>query len=76
MFFIIKKNSNYFSRYDPSKLSRIIGFLWEGKTKTSKKDYFIQNLPPPTFFKQSSLNFYSLIFIQLQKMLLWKKDFF
>ena len=54
-------------RYDQSKLGRITGSLWEGKTKTGKKNYFIQNLPPPTFFKQSSLNFYSLIFVQKQK---------
>ena len=51
-------------RYDQSKLGRITGSLWEGKTKTGKKNYFIQNLPPPTFFKQSSSNFHSLIFIQ------------
>ena len=31
----------YFLRYEQSKLGRITGSLWEGKTKTAKKDYFI-----------------------------------
>ena len=61
---MVLKNSNYFFRYDQSKSDRITGSLWEGKTKTAEKDYFIQNLSPPTFFKQSSSNFHSLIFIQ------------
>ena len=30
-----------FLRYDQSKSGHIIGSLWEGKTKTAKKDYFI-----------------------------------
>ena len=41
MLFIVLKNSYYFFRYDQSKSGRIIGSLWEGKTKIGKKDYFI-----------------------------------
>ena len=39
--FMVLKNLNYFLRYDQSKSSGIIESLWEGKTKTAKKDYFI-----------------------------------
>ena len=34
----------------------------EKKTKTAKKDYFIENLSPLIFFKQSSLNFQNMFF--------------
>ena len=41
MLFTVLKNSNYFLRYDQSKSSRTTGSLWEGETKTAKKEYFI-----------------------------------
>ena len=41
MLFTVLENSNYFLSYDQLKSGRIIGALWEGKTKTAKKDYFI-----------------------------------
>ena len=39
-----------------SKLEATIGYLWEVKTKTATKDYFIKNLSQ-TFFKITTSNF-------------------
>ena len=43
MFFIVLKISYYFLRYDKFvvKVGHITDSLWEGETKTAKKDYFI-----------------------------------
>merc|ERR1712240_47002 len=35
LFFTALKNSNYFLRYDRSKLGRITGSLWEAQSKTA-----------------------------------------
>ena len=42
----------------------------KGKTKIARKDYFVKNLFSPSFFRQSSLKIFRLIFIQKQKKLL------
>ena len=45
-------------RYKGSKSEATIGSLWKAQTKIAKKDNFTKNLSPPSFFKQSSSNFY------------------
>ena len=35
--------------------------LWEGQTKTAKKDYFTKKLSPPTFFKMTISNFQEIL---------------
>ena len=53
-------------RYDWSKSGCITGTLWERRTKTAKKDYFISNPSPLFFFKQSCSNFQEM-FLTLYK---------
>ena len=57
MIFNDQKKSKYFSKYKGSKLESSMGSLWKPQTKKAKKDYFIENISPPTVFKQSYSNF-------------------
>ena len=43
----------------------------EKQTKKPKKDYFIKNLSPPTFFKLFTSNFQDMIFALVRKVSIW-----
>ena len=58
------KGFKLFSEIWPVKVGPHNRFLMGKGNKTALKEYFVQNLSLPTFFKQSSSNFHSLIFIQ------------